>query len=54
MPSVKMHNPTDTVRFNTLLEEREQKKTLNEQQVIREEREAEANRPDWTENLSMG
>jgi hypothetical protein len=49
-----MHNPTDTVRFNTLLEEREQKKTLNEQQVIREEREAEANRPDWTENLPMG
>ena len=46
--------PTDTARFNELLEEREQKRTLKEQQIIREEQEAEANRPDWTKNLPMG
>lgn len=45
--------PTDTARFNSLLEEREQKRILNEQQIIREEQEAEANRPDLTENVPM-
>ena len=43
--------PTDTARFNELLEEREQKRTLKEQQIIREEQEAEAIRQDWTKNL---
>ena len=45
---------TDNARFNALLEEREQKRILNEQQIIREEQEAEANRPDWTENVPIG
>jgi hypothetical protein len=45
--------PTDTARFNALLEEREQKRIQSEQQLIRDEQEAEANRPDWTENVPM-
>ena len=39
--------PTDTARFNSLLEEHEQKKTLKEQEFIRERQEEEASRPDW-------
>jgi hypothetical protein len=36
--------PTDTTRFNALLEEREQKRVLNEQQIIRDEQEARLDR----------
>jgi hypothetical protein len=43
--------PTDTARFNSLLEEREQKKTLKEQEFIRERQEGEANRPNWDKGL---
>lgn len=43
--------PTDSSRFNALLEEREQKRILNEQQIARDEREGDPNTPDWAENL---
>jgi hypothetical protein len=44
--------PTDSARFNPLLEEREQKKILNEQQ-IKKEQEGDPNTPDWAENVPM-
>ena len=40
--------PTDTARFNDLLEEREQKKALEEQERAQEKAQEEANTPSWT------
>ena len=46
--------PTNTTRFNDLLDEREQKRLINERQLILDEQKREAETPDWTENLPEG
>jgi hypothetical protein len=43
--------PTDTDRFNVLLNEFEQKVTLEEEALQQEEAREEANTPSWTKGL---
>ena len=43
--------PTDTERFNTVLEEYNQRKALEEQERAQEKAQEEANTPSWTKEL---
>jgi hypothetical protein len=45
--------PTNTTRFNALLDELEQKRELNERQIMLDEQKRKAETPDWAENLPM-
>jgi hypothetical protein len=45
--------PSNTTRFNSLLDELEQKREINERQIILDEQKRKAEKPDWAENVPM-